>query len=263
MIDTQLVVEQLKELCDEVGQYQLSCFRQAGLEVDAKSCSADLVTNVDKTSEAMILAYLGERYPMHSFLSEESGQDQVDSDYQWIIDPLDGTNNFAHGLPIFAISIALNYCGETIVGAVYAPYISEFFYAVKDEGAFCSERRLQVSKKVHLSECVLGTGFPYDKASHKDNNIPYFSHLTPQLRGVRRMGAAAYDLCMVAMGSLDGYWELNLNLWDIAAGALLVTEAGGVVKKFRQDRKESIIAGNEQLLVTIEGQIELVDAKKD
>lgn len=251
MLNLDQIKPKVEELCLQVGSYQLEKFRSATLEVDHKDTACDLVTEVDKKSEKMIVDFINNSFPDHGILAEESGLHETQSPYQWIVDPLDGTNNYARGLPIFAISIALSYKNELLLGAIYAPYLNDMYTAIKGQGAYCGKQRLSVSSREELATSIIGTGFPYDKATHPVNNIDYFSNLIPKLGGARRMGACAYDLCMVAAGHLDGYWELNLGPWDVAAGELLVTEAGGQVLHFRQDRKISIIAGSRSMVDNI------------
>lgn len=239
----------------EVGEVQRSYFRGDHLEIETKSSVHDVVTKVDKLSEAMILERIGKCYPGHSVLGEESGVHDVQGDYLWVVDPLDGTNNYSQGLPVWCISIGLQYRGETVLGVVYVPYFNELFTSVRGQGAFLNGKRIRVSAKDELDRSVLGTGFPYDKGVHPVNNIDNISRILPHLRGIRRMGSAAYDLCCVAAGFLDGYWELGLHLWDVCAGILILEEAGGVVKPFREDRDIAIIAGNPVIVGKIEDYI--------
>ncbi|GHV60843.1 inositol monophosphatase [Bacteroidia bacterium] len=235
----------------EIGKIHLSYFRRDNQQATTKSNVSDVVTRADKESEAYFLAEVVKRYPDHAVLGEESGMHTATGDYCWVVDPLDGTNSYSQGLPIFSVSIALQYRGETLLGVVYAPYLSELYTAIKGEGAFLNGDKIHVSKKTELDVSVLGTGFPYDKAVNPANNIDNFAAIEPSLRGIRRMGSAAYDLCCVAAGWLDGYWELNLHLWDMCAGALMVEEAGGIVRSFREDRNISIVTGNKVIVEKI------------
>lgn len=168
--------------------------------------------------------------------------------YLWVVDPLDGTNNYSQGLPVFCVSIGLQYRGETLLGVVYAPYLDELYTAIRGKGAFMNHVLIHVSDKTELDRSVLATGFPYDKGIHPVNNIDNLSRILPHLRGIRRMGSAAYDLCGVAAGFLDGYWELGLKLWDVCAGVLIVEEAGGHVEPFRDDRGIAILSGNPKIV---------------
>ena len=250
-------LEFAKGLAKEVGKIHLSYFRGNDLNITEKSNSYDVVTRADKESEEFIVQAITKRYPDHKILGEEGGyRGNPDSDYLWAVDPLDGTTNYSQGLPVFSVSIALRHKDETIMGVVYAPYIRECFSAVKGGGAYmqCGDnnpQKISVSAKVSLAYSVLGTGFPYDKDVNPDNNSDNVSRIIPHIRDLRRMGSAAYDLCCVASGMLDGYWELALNLWDVCAGSLIVQEAGGKVQPMRDHRGISLIAGNETLIEQI------------
>lgn len=235
----------------EVGKIHLSYFRGTNLGIETKSNIYDVVTRADKQGEAFLLEQIQKLFPDHAVLGEESGAHAGTGDYLWVIDPLDGTNNFSQGLPVFTVSIGLQYKGQAVLGVVYAPYFDELYTAVKGGGAYLNGKSLRVSAKSALAESVLGTGFPYDKDVNPDNNAGNLASILPSLRGIRRMGSAAYDLACVAAGFLDGYWELALHPWDICAGALLVEEAGGIVRSFREDRGISIIAGNATIVQKI------------
>ncbi|WP_455591502.1 inositol monophosphatase family protein [Bacteroides sp.] len=237
-----------------VAEIQLSYFRGNNLGIQTKSNIFDVVTRADKESEEYIAHAIFERYPDHKLLGEEGGfRGNEHSDYLWVVDPLDGTTNFSQGLPLFCISVALQYKGETIVGVVYAPYINELFTAVKGEGAYMNygsgiSQRIHVSQKQSLNPSVIATGFPYDKDINPDNNSGNLAKIIPHVRDIRRQGTAAYDICCVAAGMLDGYWELSLNLWDVCAANLILQEAGGVIDYFRENRGVSEIAGNETIV---------------
>ena len=189
----------------------------------------DIVTEADRMSEALILSAISRQYPDHDILSEESDATLKGSRFRWIIDPLDGTTNYAHGYPVFCVSIALERDGEVCLGAVFNPMLDEMFTAEKGIGSFLNGRRLRVSATENLSHGLLATGFPYDIRESKDNNINYFIEMAKRARAVRRAGSAALDLAYVAAGRFDGFWELKLQPWDTAAGSLLVREAGGLV----------------------------------
>lgn len=259
MLDLEKILENAKKWALKAGKMQRHRLGHKGLKVQSKTSEDDLVTEVDELSEKILLEGIGAAYPGHGFLSEECGGENTDAEYVWVIDPLDGTTNYTQGIPIFAISLALQYLGETVLGVVYQPVLDEMFTAVKGNGAYLNGREISVSAKTDLAKCVLATGFPYDKAIHKNNNADYFSYFVPRVRGLRRLGAAAYDLAGVAAGRLDGFWELNLSLWDVAAGILLVEEAGGRVD-FLEKRGVSLIAGNEFVCNIIRNSIEQVDA---
>ncbi len=235
----------------EAGRIQMSFFRGNDLGVCTKSNVYDVVTRVDKECEAYLLKQIGTAYPGHAVLGEESGKHEGKSDFCWVIDPLDGTNNYSQGLPVFTVSIGLQYRNETQLGVVYAPYFGELYTACRGKGAFLNGKPVRVSDKSDLEHSVVGTGFPYDKDVNPDNNVDNVARILPHLRGLRRMGSAAYDLCCVAAGFLDGYWEFSLHLWDMCAGALIVEEAGGKVVSFRENRGISIIAGNPLLVKKI------------
>ena len=189
----------------------------------------DFVTQVDHRSEEAILQLIRERHPEHSILAEESGGSREEQDYLWIIDPLDGTKNYIHGFPVFAVSVALQFKSELRVGVVFDPVRDELFHAEKDKGAFLNDDPVKVSKTADFSECLLATGFPFRAKHLTEPYLEAFKELFYQASDFRRAGAAAIDLAYVACGRLDGFWELMLNSWDIAAGALLIEEAGGEV----------------------------------
>ncbi|MCX7816220.1 MAG: inositol monophosphatase [Syntrophales bacterium] len=189
----------------------------------------DLVTEADRLSEAMIFEAIRSTYPSHDLITEESVGLERGNVYRWIIDPLDGTTNYAHGYPVFCVSIALEFEGEVVLGVVYNPMLKELFVAEKGKGAFMNGERIKVSSIDNLSRSLLATGFPYDIRYSKDNNLNFFVIMARKAQAIRRGGSAALDLAYVAAGRFDGFWELKLKPWDMAAGCLLVTEAGGVV----------------------------------
>lgn len=249
------------ELAKRVGAFQKENLFKSNLLIDTKSNETDLVTEIDKASDAMISDYLRANFPDHNLFTEESGVSGAQSDYQWVVDPLDGTTNFAQGLPIFCISIALKHKGETVLGVIYQPIMDDLFTAIKGRGSYRNGRKMAVGTKTELHAAVLSTGFPYDQATNPANNYDYFLAMSPRARAIRRFGAAAYDLALVADGRFDGHWELNLNPWDIAAGVLMIEEAGGKVLSFRDDRHESIIASNPTLCKLILEVLREVDGK--
>jgi myo-inositol-1(or 4)-monophosphatase len=192
----------------------------------------NLVTEVDLASEALIRDRIATQYPRHQILAEEGGLAESSSQYRWIIDPLDGTTNYAHGYPIFCVSIGLEYQGEAIIGVVYDPMRDELFSAERGSGAWLNNRKIQVSSTKELLKSLLSTGFPYDIKSSNLTNLDHWTNFAMNAQALRRDGAAALDLCYVACGRFDGFWELNLSPWDMAAGGLIVTEAGGRVSDF-------------------------------
>ncbi|MDD5230082.1 MAG: inositol monophosphatase family protein [Candidatus Marinimicrobia bacterium] len=198
------------------------------LEVDFKG-RVNLVTEADRSAEKIIIDTIYNHFPEHQILAEESPFVDNGSEFKWIIDPLDGTTNFVHGFPFFSISIGLEYRRELILGVVSIPLMNETFRAFKDSGAFLNDKPIQVSKVEKLAGSLLATGFPYENNVNFQRNFELFRRIYPQTQGVRRAGSAAIDLCYTACGRFDGFWELDLNAWDVAAGALIVMEAGGRV----------------------------------
>jgi myo-inositol-1(or 4)-monophosphatase len=189
----------------------------------------NLVTEADKMSEDLIVTAISRNYPGHGVLSEESPVIAGSGKLRWIIDPLDGTTNYAHGYPVFCVSIALEDNGVVILGVIYDPMRDEMFIAARGEGTYLNDKKLLVSTTVDLSRSLLATGFPYDIRSSKKNNLNYFNSMARKAQAIRRAGAAALDLAYVAAGRFDGFWELKLMPWDMAAGMLMVEEAGGMV----------------------------------
>jgi myo-inositol-1(or 4)-monophosphatase len=201
------------------------------VKVSAKR-DKDFVTEIDRAAEEAIIKVLREAYPEHAILAEESGAspgNKGESEFQWIIDPLDGTTNFIHGFPQFCVSIALAHKGVLTHAVIYDPTRNELFTASKGAGAFLNDRRIRVSNRVKLNETLIGTGFPFRVFDHADAYLAMFRDFMQKTAGIRRPGAAALDLAYVAAGRLDGFWEIGLSPWDMAGGALLITEAGGLV----------------------------------
>ncbi len=221
----------------ESGRIQLASLGRVR-EVRFKS-DINLVTEVDGRCEGMIPRRLRKAFPGHDILTEEAGilqKGKDRSEFRWIVDPLDGTTNYAHGYPLFCTSIALEYRGEVILGVVYDPNHRELFCAIRGEGAFRNRRRIHVSKTRRLRRSLLSTGFAYNVREADDNNFSHFWNFIMLSQAVRRDGVAAVDLCYVACGRYDGFWELGLWPWDVAAGALIVLEAGGRVSGFGKGR---------------------------
>lgn len=198
------------------------------LTVESKSPN-DFVTEVDRAAEKAIIDVLRDAYPGHGILAEESGESGADSEFVWIIDPLDGTTNFIHGFPQYAVSIALTKNGVLEHGVIYDPTSNELYTASRGSGAYLNDRRIRVSRRVRLADSLIGTGFPYRQFDNVDAYLAMFRELTQKTAGIRRPGAASLDLAYVAAGRLDGFWEMGLAPWDMAAGVLMIQEAGGLV----------------------------------
>jgi myo-inositol-1(or 4)-monophosphatase len=218
------------------------------LDTVSKKGRTDLVTQADLASEAKIIDSLKARYPRHAILAEEGGSTSGEGPIRWVIDPLDGTTNYAHGLPIFCISIAAEAAGETVVGVVLNPNGEELFTAIRGQGAFLNERPIEASTTAPVSEALLITGFPYEWGDQRAHIMERFERCLLAARGVRRLGAAALDLCYLAAGRADAYWETKLKPWDTAAGVLIAREAGAKVTDFsgneyRPDTEE-LLASN-------------------
>ncbi|MBI5040078.1 MAG: inositol-1-monophosphatase [Gammaproteobacteria bacterium] len=223
------------------------------LSVTSKDLN-DFVSEVDQQAEDVIIRTLRKAYPHHSILAEESGAHEG-NDFQWVIDPLDGTTNFLHGFPQFAVSIALLHKGRLEQGVVYDPMRQELFTATRGAGAMLNNRRLRVSSRTGLTGALLGTGFPYNNHTHLDAYLAMLKDLIVETAGIRRPGSAALDLAYVAAGRLDGFWEIGLKPWDLAAGALLVQEAGGIVGDLTGGpsfiKNGNIVAGNAKIFAAI------------
>lgn len=214
-------------LARKAGSLLMEKFNQS-IEVSYKG-EIDLVTEADKMSENLIIESIRKNFPHHGVLSEESAAIGADLPTRWIIDPLDGTTNYAHGYPVFCISIALEQDEKVILGVIYDPTRQDTFVAVRGAGAFLNGVKLRVSKTKELTRSLLATGFPYDIRESEDNNINYFNSMAREAQAIRRAGAAALDIAYVAAGRFDGFWELKLMPWDMAAGCLMVEEAGGKI----------------------------------
>lgn len=221
----------LKDIITEAGRIALEHkSRLSDVQVNRKS-DKDLVTEADVAVENYLVEQIKQTYPDHAILGEESGA-HVGNEYRWIIDPIDGTTSFVHDQPFFSNSVALEHNGEIILGAVNAPVLGELFMAEKGNGATLNGQPIRVSARDTLSDCVLATGFACLRENLEHNNMPYFANIAPVVRGMRRYGSAAIDLAYVACGRLDGFWELNLHIYDIAAGMLIAKEAGGSLTDF-------------------------------
>jgi len=230
---------------------------RASLDIERVTVTAkshnDFVTEVDRAAEEAIIETILEAYPGHGILAEESGRAHgaKHSDYVWIIDPLDGTTNFIHGFPVYAVSIALTFRGQLQQAVVYDPTRNDMFFASKGKGAFLNDRRLRVSKRTRMLDSLIGTGFPFRKGDNFQRYMRMFEDVMVQCAGLRRPGAASLDLCYVAAGYYDGFFETGLNPWDVAAGALIITEAGGLVGNFTGEPdflyQREIVAGTPRI----------------
>lgn len=219
----------MSAIAREAGALLMEYFHQH-LKIEYKG-DADLVTAADRASEVLIRQRIKEHWPTHDVLGEEQGLNDQGSEYRWYVDPLDGTTNFAHGYPVFCVSMGLEHMGDMVAGVVFDPTRDELFSAEQGRGAQLNGEAMHVSKTTTLKESLLATGFPSQKR-HKNPNIYFYHQITLHSHGVRRAGSAALDLCNVASGRYDGFWEFNLNPWDTAAGVLIVEEAGGNVTRF-------------------------------
>lgn len=224
----------LLEATHEAGKIIQQYF-QGSFAIDNKEGINNLVTEVDTRAEARIIEVIHTHFPTHSIISEEIGALDKGSDYRWIIDPIDGTVNFAHGIPICCVSIGISFEDQMLMGAVYNPMMNELFFAEKNKGATLNGKPISVSKKDNFQKACLVTGFPYKWPETREHPIKVFERFIMQGLPVRRLGSAAIDLCWVACGRFDGFWEYNLSPWDIAAGYLIVAEAGGRVTNFEGD----------------------------
>ena len=204
--------------------------RRPEIEYKGKS---DLVTAADRASEKLVVEKLRARFPNHGIIGEEGSNLDIDADYCWYIDPVDGTTNFAHGYPLFNVSLGLAYKGEVITGVVYDPIHKECFAAERGSGAYLNNRKIQVSSTLGIEQGLFATGFPSARRPEISLNLYFFHQVSMLTHGTRRAGSAALDLCFVACGRLDGFWEFGLSAWDTAAGILMVTEAGGTVSDMR------------------------------
>lgn len=211
----------------------------------------DLVTEFDKRSEDVIISFIQKEFPDHAILAEESGSNQAISEYQWVIDPLDGTTNFAHGIPVFSVTIALLRNNSPVVGVAYDPLRNEMFSAEAGQGATLNNKPIHVSSETDLGKAVMSTGFPYDLRTNPRNNFAQFVQFQLRTQAVRHLGSASLDCAWTAMGRLDGYWEFGVKPWDVGAGALIVREAGGCVTSVDGDEdflsSDSILVSNNLL----------------
>lgn len=224
--DVNTLLEFALDLAEESGRVLMNYFGNLS-EVKHKSI-IDLVTDADTESENLIISKINKKFPQHDIITEEQDLELKNSPFRWIVDPLDGTTNFVHGLPIFAVSIALKYKGITILGVVFNPARIELYHAIQGNGSFKNGDKITVSATAKLQDSLLVTGFPYDHNDEWQLCFSLFQELYGMTQGIRRLGAAALDFCSVAEGAFDGFYEINLKPWDIAAGDIIVREAGGI-----------------------------------
>lgn len=238
-----------EETAFEAGKLILKGFRSGSTVIKMKS-STDLVTNMDLASEKFIVESIKKKFPSHVIVAEEGSSSDIGDDFIWYIDPIDGTNNYAHGIHNFAVSIGVfsRELNEVCAGVVYDPYHNEMFKALYDKGAYLNGEQIEVSTTDKLSHSILATGFPYNKKKALTNNSLRLGKILPKVRDIRRLGAASLDLCYVACGRIDGYWESTLKPWDTAAGSIIVCEAGGKITDYTgtgyKPDKDDVVASN-------------------
>jgi len=231
------MLQKIINIAKESGEIIRKGFKD-NISIEYKTDSSDLVTNIDKASEKHIIDFISKEFPTHSIIAEESGLHNNSSDYKWVIDPLDGTTNFAHGLPIFSVSIGVQKNNETIYGVVYDVMRKTIYAAEKGSGAFENGRKISVNKNDILEKSVLVTGFSYNVKKNYFDPMKHFTEFLRKTRAVRRLGSAAIDFCYVANGVFDGFWEADLNPWDVCAGLLIVEEAGGKTSDYQGNKLE-------------------------
>ncbi|MCI0448365.1 MAG: inositol monophosphatase [Chlorobi bacterium] len=223
------------EAADEAAKILVENFDK-DFEIGRKRDYNDLVTEIDKKSEAKIIEIVHKYFPEHNVLGEEGGDLKKKSDYVWIVDPIDGTINYTYSVPIFCVSIALEVKKEVVLGIVLSPLTKEKFWAEKGNGAYLNDKKIKVSDTEYLKDSLLVTGFPYGAKANDDHCIDHFINFVKQGLPIRRLGSAAMDICYLACGRFDGFWEINLNAWDVAAGYLILLEAGGRVTDFKGNK---------------------------
>lgn len=228
MLNLDNALEFAVSVAKSAGAIQKNRYEDASVKVEHKGI-IDLVTEVDIECEKIVTESIAGKYSDHGILAEEGTELEKSSDYLWIVDPLDGTTNFAHGVPMFCVSIALVKQGAPLIGVAYDPLRDELFTAIKGGGAFLNGKPIRVSEVTEMDDALLSTGFPYDIRTNSDNNLNHFNRVVVNCQAIRRTGSAVIDLCYTACGRFDGFWEKNLFAWDMAAGALIVEEAGGIV----------------------------------
>lgn len=229
------LLPKVNELCYNVGKWILEArqnFSTQDIEVKTKN---SLVSYVDRTAEEKLIESLQKMLPEAGFLAEEGTVIKNNPELQWIIDPLDGTTNFIHNLPVYAVSIGLEHEGKVVLGVVYDIPRDDLYYAVKGQGAYCNKNPIHVSSTTRIEEALIATGFPYSAFSYVEQYLKVFKSFMLQSRGIRRLGSAALDLCYLAKGRFDGFFEYNLSPWDVAGGVIIIQEAGGIISTFEGD----------------------------
>lgn len=245
----EMFLEIAKKAALEAGKIQMQYYEKEK-DISTKSTKTDILTQVDLLCQEAIIKIIKQNFPDHGFLAEEEDVDESnDSGYVWVIDPIDGTVNYANDIPMFCVSIGLRKDNEMLVGVVFSPVLNEMFWAAKGQGAYLNGNKICVSETSNLVNSVVATGFPPDKDKNPENNTKEFCEVTKRVRGVRRLGSAAIDLVYVACGKMEGYWEMYIKPWDIAAGVLILEEAGGIAttmnkEELQFEKKTNIIATN-------------------
>lgn len=253
------------EWAKEVGKIQKEKLNTQ-INIESKSQDINLVTEVDQESEQLIKEKIEKKYPNHSILAEETGKEEKNSQFTWIIDPIDGTINYAHKFPIYCTSIALKHKKNIIIGCVHVPTFNDTYTAIKNNGAYKNGSPILVSNKKELDKAVIATGFPYDRKISERDNLDNLKRIIKKVGGIRRIGTAAFELCMVASGVFDGYWEIKMNPWDVAAGILIVKEAGGKALNLQKEEIETdsfVVAGNNKISNKIVKEISQIKTKQD
>jgi myo-inositol-1(or 4)-monophosphatase len=261
------MINDIIQISKEAGKLIRNAFGKTH-SVEFKTNELNLVTETDKASEKLITDFIRKKYPSHGILAEEGSEFNKSAEYLWVIDPLDGTTNFAHGLPIFSVSIGVQKNGETIAGVVYDVMRDVIYSAEKGSGSFENGSKINVSKNNDLNLSVLVTGFPYDIKENPDKAYERFIAYLKQARGIRRLGSAAIDFCYVATGVFDGFWEVSLHPWDLCAGKLIVEEAGGIVTDFdgnKIDIYSTCLAGRQERILATNGLVhqKMIDVMKN
>lgn len=244
------ILNEVKSWCKEIGNFQLERLTQRDFHIYNKVNVFDYVTDVDKESEKRIRVLIKDNYPKHSILGEEYGE-EGQSDFLWIIDPIDCTTNYIHGFCMFCISVALEHNGKLVLGAVYIPKLNMMYSAVRNGGAYLNENRINVSETNELTRCLFATGFQVNRIT-KNYNGSLYNYMIQKAGDIRQVGSTAISLCMTAEGSFDGFWHFDVKKWDYAAGELILQEAGGIIKHYNINGHFLIIGSNEKMFEKME-----------